>query len=113
MLWFGHLAVTRLCFGHLSLEDAFWSVAPDIPMALFLTPWGSPWSKIQHWTLYQILYKVPHSFVALFYVPSRFRTIYALHILTDILSHTGQWSIQPFFPCELTIHGIWDPVEWT
>ena len=30
----------------------------------------------------------------------------------DIWSHTGEWSIEPFFPIGPMIHGIWDPVEW-
>ena len=34
------------------------------------------------------------------------------HILMDLLSHTGEWSIEPFFPFGPAIHGIWDPVEW-
>jgi hypothetical protein len=43
---------------------------------------------------------------------SRARNIYAFHILMDILSHTGQWSIEPFFPVGPVIHGVWNPVEW-
>jgi len=113
MLWFGHLVTTRILFGRLNLEDAFWSIAPDIPMALFLAPWGTPWSEMKKWTIYKILYQIPHSVVALWYVPEQYRKIYLLHILCDIVSHTGQWSIQPFFPLETTIYGIWDPISWS
>jgi len=28
------------------------------------------------------------------------------------LSHTGEWSIEPFYPMGPAVHGIWDPVEW-
>lgn len=30
----------------------------------------------------------------------------------DLLSHTGEWSIEPAFPVGPVIHGIWDPVVW-
>jgi len=113
MLWLGHIVITRLWFGRMTFQDAIWSIAPDIPMALFLTPWSYSWSEMQHWILYKILYKVPHSVVALTFVPRAYRKIYAFHIMCDIMSHTGQWSIQPFFPFDMTLHGVWDPVEWS
>ena len=34
------MATTRMYFGRLGLEDAFWAIAPDLPMALFLSPGG-------------------------------------------------------------------------
>jgi hypothetical protein len=55
---------------------------------------------------------VPHTFWILILVPKKHRKVYAFHILCDILSHTGKWSIEPLYPLDLTIHGIWDPVEW-
>jgi hypothetical protein len=56
--------------------------------------------------LYMILYKIPHSFLSVLFVPKEYRRVYAFHILLDILSHTGEWSIEPFFPCSVKIHGI-------
>lgn len=38
MLWLGHLVTTRAYFGSLSLEEAVWAIAPDLPMALFFDP---------------------------------------------------------------------------
>jgi hypothetical protein len=108
MLWIGHFLVTWLYFGRLTL----WSIAPDIPMMLFLTPGYAPWSVKKDWFLYSLFYKMPHSFWALYIIPRRHRWVYAFHILCDIMSHTGKWSIQPLYPLRLTIHGIWDPVEW-
>ena len=67
MLWLGHLLSTRLYFGRLSLEDALWSIAPDVPMALFLSPGGAfvdpntPWRVIKNWMSYTLCYKLPHS----------------------------------------------------
>ena len=109
MLWLGHLILTRIYFGTWSI----WSVAPDIPMVFILSPWCVPWREMKDTHIYTIMYKIPHSlFFCLFFVPRKYRGIYAFHILCDILSHTGEWSIQPFFPFKLTIRGIWDPVDW-
>jgi len=109
MLWFGHLITTRLLFGTWSI----WSVAPDIPMALVLSHYPQSWSEIRMWWLYDFLYKLPHSFWILILIPNSFRKIYAFHILCDILSHTGEWSIQPLYPFRTKIHGYWDPISWT
>ena len=110
MLWLGHVVLTRLYFGIWTI----WSVAPDIPMILILSPWNHDvsWRDMKDTNLYTILYKVPHSFFSLLFVPKKYRKIYAFHILCDILSHTGEWSIQPFFPMPIQIHGIWDPIDW-
>lgn len=113
MMWLGHLVTTRLYFGRLGVDDTVWSIAPDLLMALFLTSWTSTWAEIGRWNIYSIFYKVPHSlWVIPFIRNDRYRNIYAFHILMDILSHSGQWSIEPFFPFEMKIHGIWDPIEW-
>jgi hypothetical protein len=99
----------------LSLEDAFWAIAPDLPMALFLSPGvqNTPWRVIKNWSSYTYFYKLPHSLWFLILIRnSRARNIYMFHILMDLLSHTGEWSIEPFFPMGPAIHGIWDPVEW-
>jgi hypothetical protein len=113
MLWLGHFVTTRACFGSLSLEEAVWSIAPDLPMTLFLTPWTNTWGEIKDWKIYDWFYKLPHSMWSLILIRnSRARNIYAFHILMDILSHTGQWSIEPFFPVGPVIHGVWNPVEW-
>jgi hypothetical protein len=108
MLWAGHLMTTRLY-----LEEALWSIAPDLPMALFLSPRTEPWRVIKEMQAYTWFYKLPHSLWFLILIQnSRARKIYAFHILMDLLSHTGQWSIEPFFPIGPVVHGIWDPVEW-
>ncbi len=110
MLWLGHLLLTKLYFGIWTI----WSVAPDIPMVLILSPWNHnvSWRDMKDTNVYTILYKVPHSVFSLLFIPKKYRKIYAFHILCDILSHTGDWSIQPFFPMPITIRGIWDPIDW-
>ena len=108
MLWIGHLLVTRMYFGIWT----WWSIAPDLPMATFLTPGNVPWSVKKNWMIYDLFYKVPHTLWILAVIPERYRKVYAFHILCDIMSHTGKWSIEPLYPLDLTIHGIWDPVEW-
>ena len=111
MLWFGHLSCTRAYLGSLTLKQALWSVAPDLPMVMFLTG-PSSWKQIKETFLYTMLYKIPHSFLSTVFVPSEYRAIYAGHIFLDIISHTGEWSIQPFFPLNTTIHGLWNPIAW-
>ena len=110
MLWLGHLVLTRVYFGIWTI----WSVAPDIPMVLILSPWNhdKSWRDMKDSGLYALLYKIPHSLFCLLFVPRVYRKVCAFHILCDVLSHTGEWSIQPFFPVKLTIHGIWDPIDW-
>lgn len=113
MLWLGHLLTTWVYCGPLQFEDAVWSIAPDLPMALFLSPQTQPWKVIKNWSAYTWFYKFPHSLWFIILIRnSRFRKIYAFHILMDMLSHTGEWSIEPMFPFGPAIHGIWDPVEW-
>ena len=115
MLWLGHLVTSRLYFGRLSLEDAVWAIAPDLSMALFLSPGlqNTPWRVIKTCYSYNLFYKLPHSFFFIILIRnSRARNIYMFHILMDLLSHTGEWSIEPFFPFGPAVHGIWDPVEW-
>jgi hypothetical protein len=112
MLWPQHIFCTQLVFGAATWSDAFWSVAPDLPMIL-LVPWPIPWSLIQDWWVYSVLYKVPHSLLFLILIQnSRARKIYALHILLDILSHTGPWSIEPFWPLGGPVSGIGDAIVW-
>ena len=81
-------------------------------MMLFLTPGYAPWSVKKDWFLYSLFYKLPHSVWALLVIPPRYRMIYVFHVVCDIVSHTGKWSIQPLYPMNLTIHGIWDPIDW-
>ena len=113
MMWFGHLVTTRAYFGSLDLEDALWSIAPDLPMTLFLSPRTEPWKVIRDTPAYTWFYKWPHSLWSLILIRNpRARKIYAFHILMDLLSHTGEWSIEPFFPFGPMVHGIWDSAEW-
>ena len=108
MLWPGHIITNRIVLGEWSL----WSIAPDVPMALFS---GLPykWSEMKQWSSYSVVYKLPHSFLILGIIPRRYRFMYALHILLDIISHTGDWSIQPFYPFAYTVNGIFNAYIWT
>jgi len=97
----------------MSVIDFIWAIAPDLPMAIFLSPRTEPWSVIRNWHGYSWFYKVPHSLWCLILIQnSRSRGIYFYHLVMDIFSHTGQWSIEPFFPVGPPVHGIWDPIEW-
>lgn len=100
MLWPGHLLINRIVFGTWSI----WSLAPDFPMALLLFS-QNPWRER---CVYDIFYKIPHSFLFLFVLNSRYRYIWALHLLLDIPSHTGAFSIEPLYPLKCKIQGLWD-----
>ena len=113
MLWPHHVLSTQFMVGAVSWSDVFWSVAPDLPM-VFLVPWPVPWSLIQDWWIYSVLYKVPHSLFFLILIQnSKARKIYALHILMDVLTHKGQWSIEPLWPFGGPVSGIGDAAVWT
>jgi hypothetical protein len=82
-------------------------------MAIFLSPRTEPWDVLRNWNWYTFMYKIPHTLWILILIQnSRARKIYAFHILMDLLSHTGQWSIEPLYPLGPPVHGIWDPVGW-
>lgn len=92
------------------LEIVLGSILPDIPMIALLLR-GHNWESKEADDLdVAILYFVPHSLITLFFVPNRLRALYALHIICDIVSHTKEWSIRPFFPIfSFSIQGFYDP----
>lgn len=100
MLWPGHLLINRIVFGTWSI----WSIAPDFPM-IFLLFTPEPWKER---VAYDIFYKLVHSFLFLFVLDNRYRYMWALHLLLDIPSHTGTFSIQPLYPLKWKVQGLWD-----
>ena len=112
MLWPHHVLATQFMVGAVSWSDVFWSVAPDLPMML-MVPWVSSWSLAQDWWVYSVVYKVPHSFLFLILIQnSRARAMYGLHILLDILSHAGRWSVEPLWPFGPAVSGLGNAVAW-
>ena len=115
MLWIEHIVVGCLAAFFLKRRDSLsticiGSILPDLPMVLFL--WGVDWSDDRSSTLTSVryMYFLPHSLLILPCVPSRLMIYYLLHILCDIVSHTGVWGIQPIFPLSNTsINGFYDP----
>lgn len=112
MLWSQHVLSTQIVFGEaLTWSDVLWSIAPDIPM-IFLVGQQS-WSLIQDWWVYSVFYKIPHSiFVLIFIQNTKARKVYGLHILMDVLTHTGRWSIEPFWPLGPPVSGLGDAGVW-
>jgi hypothetical protein len=112
MLWPGHVYMTRMIFGQLSWSDIVWSIAPDLPMLTMLF-WPHTWSTMKQWTLYSLTYNLPHSFLFLILIQnSKAQKIYGFHIFLDLMSHTGQWSIQPFWPFGPSVQGFMNSVDW-
>jgi hypothetical protein len=86
------------------------SVLPDVFMIIpFL--FGNGVNVVDIWT--RGFYFLPHSLLVLPLVPPKWRTYYALHILCDVVSHTGEWSIRLFYPLtNFSIQGFYDPWKW-
>ena len=122
MLWPEHVLVGcvinyfRRC-GH---RDAWWkvvvgSILPDLPMFLLvcvLKYHGLSWDEpgvTEAWYS-RIFFFWPHSFLALFFIHADYRVYYAAHILCDVPSHRGMWSIQMLYPLSSTsMDGVYEP----
>ena len=107
MHWVSHIVLTKFLFG----EWTVWSIAPDVPM-IMLYFYHYTWETKMKWTMYTLSYRIPHSIFILFVVPKKYRGIYAFHILCDIVSHCGKWSIEPLYPIDFKLDGFYDSVEW-
>lgn len=78
-------------------------------------------ASITHPALTQ-LYNITHSLLfaliiilpAVFYfkLPKSAFFVYIFHIIADILTHTGEWAIQIFYPFKFTIAGFSDAWAW-
>lgn len=64
------------------------------------------WDLIEDTWLAFFAFHVFHSLWMCFILPHRLRVPYAMHILLDILSHTGYWSIRPLLTAP--IPGVFD-----
>jgi len=115
MLWAEHVVCGWACNKVLGTDNNWFeiiigSILPDIPMILLLL-------NNHRWEPHEandpdvaMLYFLPHSLLSLLIVPQRLRALYTLHILCDIISHTKEWSIRPFFPIlSFSIEGFYDP----
>ena len=109
------------------------SATPDIAAipAHFVFSWSAgdwPWVyDASHWvgvenSLWLLGYWFTHSlilpFIAYFWFrhkgwPVWMLAVWASHSAIDILSHTGAWSIWPFFPFPGQIEGVADPWSWS
>lgn len=93
-------------------------------MRPFLFPYNSDWNggKIFHPFL-TILWEIPHSFFFLFLIilpiviflklPKIAFFAYFFHLLIDILTHSGEWAIKPFYPSSLIIDGFTNGWAWS
>lgn len=37
---------------------------------------------------------------------------YSSHLMLDLLTHTGEWAVKPFYPLEWTVAGFADAWAW-
>jgi hypothetical protein len=108
MLWDFHVVLGCVIEQKITFEIMFWSVAADIPMLLAFGPWAD-WDEVKFYKLYYYCYVLPHSLWMLFLVPARWRLLYALHIIMDVPSHTGEWSVKPLTPVlDWPVPGFYD-----
>ena len=112
---------------------AFLGIAPDfaaIP-AQFVFSWSAgdwPWIyDPAHWvgaedSMWLAGYWCTHSLllpllVFIYFKHKNWRTwtlvAWASHAAIDIISHTGAWSMWPFFPLPGQIEGVGDPWSWS
>jgi len=112
MLWPEHVLVGYMYPKKDSklLDIVIGSVLPDVFMVIPLL-FGNGVNVVDTWT--RCFYFLPHSMLVLPLVPPRWRAYYALHILCDVVSHTGEWSIRFLYPLtNYSIEGFYDPWKW-
>jgi hypothetical protein len=117
MLWPEHILIGFLV-SRVMRSDTSWcslcigSILPDVPMLALVCAYGN---NVTSWppVATTALYVIPHSLLVLPIVPPRYRVWYAIHIVLDLVSHTGQWGIQPFYPIlSWRCQGMYDPWKY-
>lgn len=116
MLWPEHvligLAAAAVAFPTTPLADiVLGSILPDLGMVVPLCC-GVSLAAAESDThpLLRTCYFLPHSLLVVPLVPRRWRWFYLVHILCDLPSHTGSWSIRPLYPLsDVAVHGLYDP----
>ncbi|HIK01499.1 TPA: hypothetical protein H1008_00065 [archaeon] len=111
-------------FGYDLWLSMLFSIGPDIPQALILypllaykhkriiLPLDGDWKNFSK-SAWSHLYFAPHSllFVAILSFSdfsAFFIGLYSLHILVDIPTHTGEWSIRLLWPASWKLEGFFD-----
>ena len=93
-----------------TLDIVMGSILPDVFMVV-LWMFRKEVDVVDMWT--RCFYFLPHSMLVLPLVPRKWRAFYALHILCDVVSHTGEWSIRLLYPLtNFSIEGFYDPWKW-
>jgi hypothetical protein len=113
----------------------FFSIIPDLPVAityLYLgilnsRPFGialdSDWVGFkQIHNIFSSLYNTTHSFlfaiflitpvIKYFKLPKIALLAYCLHIFSDLFTHSGEWSIKPFYPLQYRVEGFSNVWAW-
>jgi len=75
-----------------------------------LHPIGSALWEIPHSVIFLVLIIVP--IVLILKLPKLALVAYSLHLLVDIATHTGEWSLKLFYPFDYTIEGFTDAWAW-
>jgi hypothetical protein len=72
--------------------------------------------------VWSALWEVPHGLPFLFAavvplvlwlrLPKLAIAAYASHLLLDVVTHTGEWAVRPFFPWGPAVEGVTDAWAW-
>ena len=92
-------------------------------MRLFVFPYNADWNTARgFYPFLTALWEISHSFFFLLLIilpvimflklPKIAFFAYFFHIIIDIFTHAGEWSIKPFYPISYTIGGITNAWAW-
>lgn len=104
MLWVEHVVIGLVLawvYNKRNIRNVIvGSIGPDIFMIPLLLKTGmskEEWDSIVD-TPWAVFVYFPHSIFSLLLVPSDLSVYWFAHIIADVVSHRGKWSIRPFYP---------------
>ncbi len=123
-----------------SKKDVFWitffSFLPDLPQIIiyiylgfinsraFFIPFNTDWDGFRDFNpVWSALWEIPHSvffvllvifpIVLFFKLPKMALFVYALHIIIDLFTHSGEWGVKLFYPFSYQIKGFTNAWSWS
>ncbi len=111
------------------------AVMPDLPLLIvyllvgrekgraFWIPHNSDWSGVREaHPIWSAMWEVPHSVIFLLLIvtplvlwlkwPRMAIASYLSHIVLDLPTHAGEWSVKPFYPFPFVVRGFTNAWAW-
>lgn len=126
-MWHTHVALALALLGRARREHgwlalAIGSVMPDVPFVITccahclwtrgrVVPDDAYWDGLEGTWLAALAYHAFHSLPAVLLAPRAWRAAYMLHLLADVPSHTGYWSVRPLL-IGSAVPGFFDAWRW-